>query len=82
MPHAFVLAGWTVAGLGAAIVLVALFADFLRAGEHSYSYVARATTPGRFVHPPARAEAMYQPETQGRTATGTLVVRAVGTVPR
>ncbi len=55
---------------------VLLFADYLRAGEHTYTYVARATTPGTFVHPPARAEAMYQPETQGRTATGTLTVRA------
>ncbi len=54
---------------------VVLFADYLHSGEHTYTYVARATTPGTFVHPPASAEAMYQPETNGRTATGTLVVR-------
>ncbi len=53
---------------------VLLFADELRRGEHTYTYVARATTPGTFVHPPAEAEMMYQPSTRGRTATGTLVV--------
>ena len=53
---------------------VLLFADELRAGEHTYSYVARATTPGTFTHPPAAAELMYRPETRGHTATGTLVV--------
>lgn len=53
---------------------VVLFADQLRAGEHTYSYVARATTTGTFDHPPAEAEMMYRPETRGHTATGTLVV--------
>ncbi len=55
---------------------VVLFADYLRRGEHTYTYLARATTPGTFVHPPAEAEAMYRPETRGQTATGTLVVEA------
>ena len=54
---------------------VVLFADQLREGEHTYSYVARATTAGTFEHPPAEAEMMYRPETRGRTATGTLVVK-------
>lgn len=53
---------------------VLLFADHLRPGEHTYTYVARATTPGTFVHPPAQAKLMYQPATFGRTATGTLQV--------
>jgi len=53
---------------------VLLFADELRAGEHTHSYVARATTPGTFTHPPVEAEMMYRPETRGHTATGTLVV--------
>ena len=53
---------------------VLLFADYLREGEHTYSYVARATTAGTFEHPPAEAEMMYEPETRGHTATGTLVV--------
>ena len=53
---------------------VLLFADRLLAGAHSYTYLARATTPGVFVHPPAQAEAMYSPEVMGRTATGRLTV--------
>lgn len=55
---------------------VLLFADFLGRGEHTFTYVARATTPGTFVHPSVQAEMMYQPETNGRTAAGTLVVAA------
>jgi uncharacterized protein YfaS (alpha-2-macroglobulin family) len=41
---------------------------------YSYSYVARATTPGTFVVPPAKAEEMYAPETFGRTGTDRVVV--------
>ena len=54
---------------------VLLFADNFPRGEHTYTYVARATTPGTFVHPPARAEMMYRTEVYGRTGTGTLVVK-------
>ncbi|WP_179862150.1 Ig-like domain-containing alpha-2-macroglobulin family protein [Longibacter salinarum] len=53
---------------------VLLFADYLQQGEHAYTYVARATTRGTYTHPPAEAEMMYEPETRGRTATGTLIV--------
>ena len=35
-------------------------------GEHEYTYFARATTPGLFIVPPAKAEEMYEPETFGR----------------
>lgn len=52
------------------------FTTFLPAGTYSYTYVARATTPGTFVVPPTRAEEMYEPETFGRAATDTLVVEA------
>ena len=45
------------------------FTSFLPGGVYHYRYTARATTPGQFVVPPARAEEMYQPETFGRTAT-------------
>jgi uncharacterized protein YfaS (alpha-2-macroglobulin family) len=45
------------------------FASLLWEGVYNYSYVARATTPGQFVVPPAKAEEMYHPETFGRTAT-------------
>lgn len=43
------------------------FAALLWGGVYRYSYVARATTPGTFVVPPAKAEEMYHPETFGRT---------------
>ncbi len=50
------------------------FAGYLPAGVYTYSYVALATTPGRFVVPPARAEEIYAPETFGRSGTATVVV--------
>ena len=50
------------------------FSNLLPAGTYSYSYVARATTPGTFVTPPTRAEEMYAPETFGRAATDRVVV--------
>jgi hypothetical protein len=51
------------------------FATTLWEGVHEYSYVARATTPGRFVVPPAKAEEMYAPETFGRSAGDVVIVR-------
>jgi alpha-2-macroglobulin len=45
------------------------FSSLLWEGVYNYSYVARATTPGEFVAPPAKAEEMYHPETFGRTGT-------------
>ena len=51
-----------------------VFADVLAAGESRHEYLARATTAGRFVMPPATGEAMYRPELHGRTTGGTLVI--------
>ena len=51
-----------------------VFATLLPAGAYDYSYIAKATTPGRFVVPPARAEEIYAPETFGRSASVTMVV--------
>ena len=45
------------------------FTSLLWEGVYNYSYVARATTPGDFVVPPAKAEEMYHPETFGRCQT-------------
>ncbi len=45
------------------------FASLLWEGVYNYSYVTRATTPGQFVVPPAKAEEMYHPETFGRSGT-------------
>ncbi len=53
---------------------VQLYADWMPAGVHTYSYVARATTPGEYSHPAATAEEMYRPENFGRTEQGRFVV--------
>jgi alpha-2-macroglobulin len=50
------------------------FAGFLPAGDYTYSYLARATTPGTFVVPPAKAEEIYTPETFGRSASATVII--------
>ena len=51
------------------------FASYLWAGTHEYSYVVRATTPGSFVVPPARAEEIYAPEVFGRSASDRVIVQ-------
>ncbi len=51
-----------------------LFADELPPGIHETSFVARATTPGRFLSRPAQAEEMYAPEVFGRSDGGTFEV--------
>ena len=48
------------------------FTSLLWEGVHTFTYTTRATTPGTFVVPPAKAEEMYSPETFGRSA-GTKV---------
>ncbi|TVQ27607.1 MAG: hypothetical protein EA370_17755 [Wenzhouxiangella sp.] len=50
------------------------FATLLPGGVYQYRYYARATTPGQFVVPPARAEEMYAPETFGRSASSRVLV--------
>lgn len=51
------------------------FAAQVYGGVYGYEYVTRATTPGEFVVPPAKAEEMYHPETFGRSATDFVKVR-------
>jgi alpha-2-macroglobulin len=53
---------------------VLYFVDHMLAGMFHYRYLARATTPGTFMMPPTKAEAMYQPEIFGRTAGAILKV--------
>lgn len=50
------------------------FASLLWDGVYDYSYVARATTPGTFIVPPAKAEEMYSPEVFGRSAGDVVIV--------
>ena len=51
------------------------FTSLLWEGAWDYSYIARATTPGQFIVPPAKAEEMYHPETFGRTQTDFVTVQ-------
>jgi uncharacterized protein YfaS (alpha-2-macroglobulin family) len=54
---------------------VVYFARALWKGTYTASYVARATTRGRFVRPPAHAEEMYNPGVHGRSDGGSFEVR-------
>ncbi|MBU1238200.1 hypothetical protein KKF84_03030, partial [Myxococcota bacterium] len=53
---------------------VEAFTSALSAGVHTFTYTARATTPGNFVVPPLKAEEMYAPETFGRSAGDRVIV--------
>lgn len=50
------------------------FASLLWGGSYSYTYTARATTPGRYIVPPPKVEEMYAPETFGRGETARVIV--------
>ncbi|MBK9071278.1 MAG: Ig-like domain-containing protein [Myxococcales bacterium] len=54
---------------------VEAFTSLLWDGVHEYTYVARATTPGRFIVPPTKAEEMYSPETFGRSGSDIVTVK-------
>ena len=47
-------------------------------GSYTATYLARATTPGTFVRPPAHAEEMYNPAVFGESDGGAFTVRAGG----
>jgi alpha-2-macroglobulin len=55
---------------------VIYFSDHLPPGLHVVSFVARATTPGKFVLKPAHAGEMYAPEVFGRSEGGEVTVAA------
>lgn len=50
------------------------FTSLLWDGVYDYSYIARATTLGTFIAPPAKAEEMYSPEVFGRSGSDWVVV--------
>jgi hypothetical protein len=50
------------------------FTSLLWDGVYEYSYIARATTPGSFVVPPAKAEEMYSPEVFGRSSSDLVII--------
>jgi alpha-2-macroglobulin len=43
-------------------------------GAYTATYLARATTPGTFVRPPAHAEEMYNPAVFGESDGGVFTV--------
>jgi len=47
---------------------VTFYYDSLPKGTYDFYFRARASTPGAFTQPPARAEAMYAPAVRGRSA--------------
>ncbi|HWA58185.1 MAG TPA: MG2 domain-containing protein, partial [Gemmatimonadales bacterium] len=49
-------------------------ATVLWQGTYTMTYIARATTPGIFVRPPAHAEEMYNPAVYGRSDGGVFTV--------
>ena len=53
-------------------------ATMLWAGSYTASYIARATTAGTFVKPPAHAEEMYNPAVSGRSDGGAFEVTPKG----
>jgi uncharacterized protein YfaS (alpha-2-macroglobulin family) len=50
------------------------FVRVLERGTYTATFVARATTAGTFVHPPAHAEEMYNPSLGGRSEGGVFRV--------
>jgi uncharacterized protein YfaS (alpha-2-macroglobulin family) len=54
---------------------IAFYADEMAAGDYEFVYLARATTPGTFLRPAGRVEAMYRPEIQATTAIDTVRVK-------
>jgi len=52
-----------------------VFTSLLWDGVYEYTYIARATTPGTFIVPPAKAEEMYSPEVFGRSGSDWVIVK-------
>jgi len=65
--------GWTHKDLRDDQVLA--FADRMRSGSLTLEYLARATIPGSFQALPAHAEAMYEPDINGRSAALAITVK-------
>lgn len=54
---------------------VAFYVDEMIPGEYEFVYVARATTPGKFLRPAGRVEAMYEPDVSGTTGMNFVKVK-------
>lgn len=53
---------------------VTAFSEAVSAGVYELVYVARATTPGRFIAAPTKIEEMYAPETFARSGSDVVIV--------
>jgi uncharacterized protein YfaS (alpha-2-macroglobulin family) len=53
---------------------VAVFADHIPAGVYTFSYLARAATPGTYLLPGPTVEEMYMPETFGRGSGHEIII--------
>lgn len=53
---------------------VTAFSDAVSAGVYELVYLARATTPGRFIAAPTKIEEMYAPETFARSGSDVVIV--------
>ncbi|NIO71544.1 MAG: hypothetical protein GTN71_21565 [Anaerolineae bacterium] len=60
----------------------ALFIQKVEAGEHVYSYLVRATVPGRFRSMPALVYPVYEPNLWGRSASELLQVESLTFAPK
>jgi hypothetical protein len=56
--------------------VAAFHRDSSQKAEFTVSYIVRAVTPGRYVHPGASIEDMYKPDRFGRAASGIAEVAA------
>lgn len=54
---------------------IVVFSNYLPTGTSTYTYLIRATIPGRFYMPPDHAEMMYYPEIFGRTAGSNIEIK-------
>ncbi len=55
---------------------IVLAFDRLKKGKHTYHYIVRAVTPGRYAYPPAQAECMYDASIRGRSSADTIDIEA------
>ncbi len=55
---------------------VVFFVTRLKAGRHTFSYLARATQAGSFAALPAQVYLMYEPEQWGRSASGVVRIES------
>ncbi|WP_424244431.1 hypothetical protein Dip510_001677 [Elusimicrobium posterum] len=54
---------------------IAIFADYLTSGTHTYKYIVQATAPGKYFYPAIWASQMYEPENYGHSTTTDIEVK-------